>query len=90
MSTDSLTASLDGTSTSVPCREVPLWWQKRGLSFTTSGYGRRIPTTRMVQIPGSPRWRRVFVCIFSNAGTAYVEGPKKPEGGRREWIVISD
>jgi D-tyrosyl-tRNA(Tyr) deacylase len=37
---------------------------------------------------GSPRWRRVYVCIFSNAGTAYVDGPRDPATGARPWIVI--
>ena len=48
---------------------------------TASGYGRRIPTSRMVQIPGSPRWRRVYCCCYSNAGTCYVTRGK-------DWIVI--
>lgn len=65
----------------LPHKEELLWWHKRGLSFTRSGYGKRIPTPHMVKIPGSPRWRRVYCCIFSNAGTCYVEQGK-------DWIVI--
>ena len=53
-----------------------------GLSYTTTGYGRKIPTTNMVKIPGSSRWRRVYCCIFSNVGTCYVE-----QGA--DWIVIN-
>ncbi len=62
-------------------KDAPLWWHKKGLSFTRSGYGKRIPTVHMVKIPGSPRWRRVYCCIFSNAGTCYVERGE-------DWIVI--
>ena len=58
-----------------------LWWQERGLSFTASGYGRRIPTSRMVRL--NKRWRRVYCCIFSNAGTCYIEQGKN-------WIVVTD
>ena len=60
-----------------------LWWQKKGLSYTTTGYGRKIPTRYMVKIPGSNRWRRVYCCIFSNTGTCYVTGP-----GGKDWICI--
>jgi hypothetical protein len=49
---------------------------------TLTGYGRKLPTHRMVKLPGSPRWRRVYCCIFSNAGTCYVEDKDK------NWIVI--
>ncbi len=65
----------------LPNKEEPLWWHKKGLSFTRSGYGSRIPTPYMVQVPGSPRWRRVYCCIWSNSGTCYVE-----QGN--DWIVI--
>lgn len=58
-----------------------LWWQKRGLSYTSTGYGRKIPTSRMVKLPGSNRWRRVYCCIFSNSGTCYVTSGK-------DWICI--
>jgi hypothetical protein len=62
-------------------KDAPLWWHKQGLSYTASGYGRKIPTPRMVKLPGSPRWRRVYCCIYSNAGTCYVAQGK-------DWIVI--
>ena len=48
----------------------PLWWQENGLSFTASGYGRRIPTRYMVRHNG--KWRRVYCCIYSNIGTCYI------------------
>lgn len=70
-------------------REAPLWWHRQGLSYTASGYGRRIPTKHMVRLPGNPRWRRVYCCCWSNIGTCYVEAATRdPETGRRNWIVI--
>lgn len=54
----------------------PLWWHKRNLSFTRSGYGRRIPTEWVVMYNG--RWQRVYCCIFSNSGTCYIEHKRKP------------
>lgn len=63
-------------------KENPLWWQEQGLSYTASGYGRKIPTIHMVKLPGSNRWRRVYCCIFSNSGTCYV--PDK----NGDWVVI--
>lgn len=71
----------------IPHKSVPLWHHKRGLSFTSSGYGRRIPSTTMVRLPGSKRWRRVYVCIYSNAGTAYVD--MRAPNGVKGWAVIS-
>ena len=50
---------------------------------TVTGYGRKMPTSVMVKLPDSPRWRRVYVCCYSNAGTAYVE----QRDGR--WVVIT-
>ena len=54
----------------VPTRIALLWWQDAGLSYTASGYGRRIPTVYQVHVNG--RWRRVYCCIYSNIGTCYV------------------
>jgi len=48
----------------------PLAWQTMGLSYTQSGYGRKIPTAWIVQV-GS-RKHRVYVCQYSNNGTAYI------------------
>ena len=46
---------------------------------TTTGYGRQVPTELMVNHQG--RWRRVYCCIFSNAGTSYITSGK-------DWIVV--
>lgn len=48
----------------------PLWWQERGLSYTATGYGKRIPTQWLVKYNG--KMRRVYCCIFSNIGTCYI------------------
>lgn len=50
--------------------DKPLWWQLRGLSYTASGYGGKIPTTKMVKHKG--RLKRIYIMIYSNSGTAYI------------------
>jgi len=55
---------------SVEVIEKPLEWQQRGLSFTATGYGKRIPTLYMVKHGG--KWKRVYCCIYSNIGTCYI------------------
>jgi len=65
----------DGTRDSfqthhVKARYMPMPHHLAGLQWTASGYGRRIPMRYMVQWCG--RWRRVYVCQISNAGTAYI------------------
>lgn len=63
-------------------RRVELPWQRRGLMYTASGYGSRIPTEWTVRLPGKgARWYRVYCRIYSNSGTCYV----KSQG--RELIV---
>lgn len=34
------------------CFENWLWWQKKGLMYTTTGYGKKIPTTYMIEHRG--------------------------------------
>ena len=50
--------------------EKPLCWQEKGLSFTATGYGKRIPTRYMVRHNG--KFRRVYCAIYSNVGTCYI------------------
>lgn len=57
----------------VEARVVMLPWQAAGLSYTASGYGLRIPTIYQVKWRG--KWRRVYLCQISNAGTAYIGKP---------------
>ena len=44
--------------------------QIRGLSFTATGYGKRIPTIHKVLF--NNKWRRVYCCVYSNIGTCYI------------------
>ena len=74
----------------LPSMRDPLPHHDMGLSYTASGYGDRIPTVYKVQLPGSTRWRRVYCCIHSNAGTLYVEHRGKLPTDRIEWTVITD
>ena len=60
--------------------ERPLSWQNAGLSYTASGYGRRIPTRYMVRHNG--RLRRVYACCYSNTATCYIETKNK------DWIIV--
>ncbi len=41
------------------------------------GYGRKIPTQYLIQL-ADKRWRRVYVCCFSNSGTAYIVTKAEP------------
>lgn len=55
--------------------DVPTWWQERGLSFTASGYGRRIPTRYMLAYADGPtryRWHRVYAIVAGNSGSLYI------------------
>lgn len=51
-------------------KEKPLAHHKAGLSYTTTGYGSKIPTIYMIRFES--RWYRVYTAIFSNIGTNYV------------------
>jgi len=64
-------------------KDAPMPHHLAGLSYTRTGYGKKIPTRRMVRLPGNPRWRRVYCAIYSNIGTCYVTVP----GG--DWVVIN-
>ncbi len=48
----------------------PLWWQKQGLQYTASGYGKKIPSEWVAEV-GGKRYR-VYVRQFGNAGSAYI------------------
>jgi hypothetical protein len=55
---------------SVDYKEAPMPHHRAGLTWTATGYGKRIPTAYMVRFNG--RWRRVYCCIYSNIGTTYI------------------
>lgn len=44
---------------------------------SADGYGRKIPTRYQVQLKDK-RWRRVYVCCFSNSGTAFIVTKAQP------------
>lgn len=50
--------------------EAPLEWQKRGLQYTATGYGAKIPTSKKIRIFG--RDHRIYCTIYSNAGTCWI------------------
>ena len=58
-------------------KSAPLWWQNANLSQTASGYGKRLTTRWMVQYNG--KWRRIYACQYSNAGTLFI-GPSIASG----------
>lgn len=47
----------------------PLWWQEKGLQYTASGYGSKIPTPYKISWFG--REYRVYCTIFGNSGTSW-------------------
>lgn len=49
---------------------APLEWQRQGLTKTRSGYGTKIPTTKMIKFEG--RNRRIYVDQYGNAGSTYI------------------
>jgi len=61
-------------------KESVLWWQKKGLMYTSTGYGRKIPTSHMIK--WGNKWRRVYCCIHSNSGTCYILQDN-------DWIVVN-
>lgn len=62
----------------VPVREVPLPHHLRGLSYTATGYGSRIPTVYQVQ--WQRRWRRVYAACYSNVASTYI-------GKAGDWLA---
>ena len=76
----------DGTRDSfqthhVKARYAPMPHHLACLTWTASGYGRRIPLRYMVQWQG--RWRRVYSCQISNASTAYI-------GNLSDMIIVQE
>ena len=50
--------------------ESPLWFHRRGLMQTATGYGRKLTTEWKLRYNG--RLYRIYCCIFSNSGTYYI------------------
>lgn len=54
---------------------APMRHHDAGLSWTASGYGRKLPTRYMLAYAdgrGGYRWHRVYVAQYGNAGSAYI------------------
>ena len=48
----------------------PLWWHKKSLSQTASGYGGKLTSPYKTWYNG--KWYRVYIMCYSNCGTAYI------------------
>jgi hypothetical protein len=57
-------------STDVEAMVKPMPHHVLGLSYTATGYGKRIPTEIMVKWEG--KWRRVYCYCYSNIGSCYI------------------
>ena len=55
--------------------EKPLWYHKRGLMQTSTGYGRKLVTSKMLKI--GKRSYRIYCHCFSNIGTCYIISKKQ-------------
>ena len=51
--------------------------------YPACGYGRKIPTQHMIKLADN-RWRRVYVCQYSNAGTAYIQTKQE------KFLIVRD
>ena len=56
-------------------KDAPMWHHKRGLSFTATGYGEKIPLATKVKI--AKRWYRIYCTIHSNSGVCWVNYNQK-------------
>jgi hypothetical protein len=61
-----------------PVFDKPLWWQSKGLQYTASGYGSRIPTRYMLKYNG--KLRRVYMRVFSNIGVLFISSGEIVQG----------
>ena len=57
--------------------DVPLDKHKKGLFYSPTGYGSRIPTRNMVFIEKKKRWYRVYATQYSNAGSCWITVDKE-------------
>ena len=60
--------------------ESPLWFHKRGLMQTATGYGRKLATSKKYRYKN--RLYRIYVCQYSNSGTAYILH-------KNQWVVLN-
>ena len=45
-------------------------WQLQGKTYTATGYGSKIPTSKKIKYNGI--WHRIYCAIYSNIGTCYI------------------
>jgi hypothetical protein len=50
--------------------DAPMWYHKRGLMQTATGYGAKLNTGRKIKF--NNREYRVYCACFSNVGTLYI------------------
>jgi hypothetical protein len=50
--------------------DKPLWYHKQGLQQTSSGYGSKLTTTKMLRIGN--RLHRVYCACYGNSGSCYI------------------
>lgn len=55
-----------------PCHRFydPLPWHKAGLTYTATGYGKKIPTSDCIRLNG--RKYRIYCTVYSSAGTCWI------------------
>jgi hypothetical protein len=49
-----------------------LWWQRRGLQQTATGYGAKLATKYLLTVPDAPRPYRVYAICYSNVASFYI------------------
>jgi len=63
-------AGLSNIWTTLDTIEDYLPWQTMGLSYTSTGYGHKIPT--VYKVKHNKRWKRVYCRVFGNSGSLYI------------------
>lgn len=51
--------------------EQPLWFHKKNLMQTSTGYGKNLKSEYMLRY--NNKLHRVYYCCFSNSGTFYIK-----------------
>jgi hypothetical protein len=52
-------------------KREPLWFHKRNLMQTATGFGEQLKTEWMIKIEN--RWHRIFCRIYSNIGLLFIK-----------------
>lgn len=78
MQTVTLTDHVTDTD-DIPLIDAPLPHHDRGLQYTASGYGAKIPTRYKVRLNG--RLYRVYATCYGNAASNWIKA-----GGTQWWV----